>query len=122
MNEYMASKIHSQEMVYYSLDTPHSDNVDNNRVDNVHSSKYLNTISSPRLPNHLLKLKVGVPVMLLRNIDQSAGLCNGTRMIITKLGKYVIEGKIISGTNIGNKVYIPRLSLIPSDVRIPFKF
>jgi len=60
--------------------------------------------------------------MLLRNIDQSLGLCNGTRLIITKIGKYVLEGRVISGSNIGEKVFIPRLSLTPSDNRIPFKF
>lgn len=122
INDYIATNIVGEEMIYYSLDTPHSDNVETDCVDNVHSSEYLNIISSPGLPNHILKLKFNVPVMLLRNIDQNAGLCNGTRMIITKLEKYVVEGKIISGTHIGNKVYIPRLSLIPLDVQIPFKF
>lgn len=38
------------------------------------------------------------------------------------MGKYVLEGKVISGSNIGHKVYIPRLSLTPDDIRIPFKF
>ena len=61
-------------------------------------------------------------VMLLIVIDQSSGLCNGTRLIITKLGKYIVEGKVISRSNIKHKVFIPRLSLIPSDARIPFKF
>ncbi|KAM0046532.1 putative DNA helicase Pif1 [Helianthus debilis subsp. tardiflorus] len=37
------------------------------------------------LPNHRLVLKVGVPVMLLRNIDQQNGLCNGTRLQIKKI-------------------------------------
>nr|KYP45650.1 hypothetical protein KK1_032764 [Cajanus cajan] len=60
--------------------------------------------------------------MLLRNIDQSSGLCNGTRLIINQLGKYVSAAKVISGSNIGQKGFIPRLSLIPSYKRIPFKF
>jgi len=38
------------------------------------------------------------------------------------MGKFGREGKIISGSNIGEKVFIPRLSFPPSDVRIPFKF
>jgi len=38
------------------------------------------------------------------------------------MGKFVLEGKIISGSNIGENVFIPRLSLSPSDVKIPFKF
>jgi hypothetical protein len=60
--------------------------------------------------------------MLLRNIEQSLGLCNGTQLIVTKLGTYVIEGKVISDSNIGEKVFIHRLSLTRSDKRIPFKF
>jgi hypothetical protein len=49
-------------------------------------------------------------------------LCNGTRLIITRMGKFMLEGKVISGSNVGDKVFIPRLSISPSDVRIPFKF
>jgi ATP-dependent DNA helicase PIF1 len=59
--------------------------------------------------------------MLLRNIEQSLGLCNGTRLIITKLGTYVIEGRVISNNNIGKKIFILRLSLTLSGKRMPFK-
>ncbi|XP_075106828.1 uncharacterized protein LOC107832100 [Nicotiana tabacum] len=74
------------------------------------------------IPNHSIALKVGVPVMLLRNIDQSSGLCNGTRLIITKLENRVIEAKVLLGKMAGDKVFIPRMTLTPSDTRIPFKF
>ncbi|KAG5034939.1 hypothetical protein JHK85_010254 [Glycine max] len=44
------------------------------------------------------------------NIDQSSRLlCNGTCLIITKMGSYVLEAKVISRSNIGYKFYIPRL-------------
>ncbi|XP_075074901.1 uncharacterized protein LOC142162445 [Nicotiana tabacum] len=65
---------------------------------------------------------VGVPMMLLRNIDQSSGLCNGTRLIITKLENQVIEAKVLYGNMAGQKVFTPRMTLTPSDARIPFKF
>jgi len=38
------------------------------------------------------------------------------------MGRYVLEGKVISGSNVGDQVFIPRLSLTSSDMRIPFKF
>jgi len=38
------------------------------------------------------------------------------------MGKFVLEGNVISGSNIGEKVFIPKLSLSPTDVKIPFKF
>ncbi|KEH19891.1 PIF1-like helicase [Medicago truncatula] len=39
-----------------------------------------------------------------------------------KMGTYVLEAKVISGSNINQKVFIPRLSLVPSDKKIPFNF
>ncbi|CAN1744093.1 ATP-dependent DNA helicase PIF1 [Linum perenne] len=37
------------------------------------------------------------PVMILRNLNPSLGLCNGTRVLITKLGQHVIQGIVIGG-------------------------
>jgi ATP-dependent DNA helicase PIF1 len=58
--------------------------------------------------------------MLIRSLDPTAGLGNGTRLRITKMGRHVLEGKVIIGRKIGDKVYIPRLLLTPSYKRIPF--
>ena len=52
--------------------------------------------------------------MLLRNLDQIQGLCNDTRLIVTRLAKHAIAADIISGKNIGQNVYIPRMSMSPS--------
>ena len=52
--------------------------------------------------------------MLLKNIDQSEGLCNGTRLIVTRLANHVIEAKVILGKNIGAIVYIPRMEISPT--------
>ncbi|KAJ0458345.1 putative DNA helicase [Helianthus annuus] len=60
--------------------------------------------------------------MLLRNIDQQNGLCNGTRLQITFLGKRVIKAEVISDGNIGTRVFIPRINMIPLDKKIPFQF
>jgi ATP-dependent DNA helicase PIF1 len=91
-------------------------------IEDVHTPEFLNTIVASGLPNHKLRLKVGMLVMLLRNLNQQYGLCNRTRLIITRMGKFVLEGKVISGSNVVDKVFIPRLSISPSDVRIPFMF
>jgi hypothetical protein len=53
--------------------------------------------------------------MLHRNINQSVGLCNGTRLAITQLGQKVIEAQIITKTNVGDKILIPRIIMSPSD-------
>ncbi|XP_057723779.1 uncharacterized protein LOC130939707 [Arachis stenosperma] len=86
------------------------------------NTKFLNQIKYSGLSNHSLKLKKGVPIILLRNIDPAGGLCNGTRFIVSDLGTNVIGAEIVSGSHIGDKVFIPRMNLIPSDTGIPFKF
>ncbi|XP_022030318.1 uncharacterized protein LOC110931223 [Helianthus annuus] len=81
----------------------------------LYSPDVLNGLKISGLPNHRLVLKVGVPIMLLRNIDQQNGLCNGTRLQVTFLGKQVMEAEIISGANVGTRTFIPRITMIPSD-------
>ncbi|KAH7542701.1 hypothetical protein FEM48_Zijuj02G0102100 [Ziziphus jujuba var. spinosa] len=68
-------------------------------------SKFLNAIKCSEVPNHHLKLMVGFPIILLRNVDHYSGLCNGTRLVITRLGNNVLEGKVISESNAGFKVF-----------------
>jgi ATP-dependent DNA helicase PIF1 len=122
INDYMLDLIPGEEKIYLSCDSPLTKPSMMNRPDDIHTPEFLNTINESGLPRHKIRLKVGVPVMLMRNLDPTASLCNGTRLIITKMGRYVLEGKVITGSNIGEKVFIPRLSLEPSDTRIPFKF
>jgi len=122
INDYVMSLIPGEERKYLSCDTPIAKNSMSSRSDDKHTTEFLNTINASGIPHHKIKLKVGVHVMLLRNLDPTVGLCNITRLIITKMGRYVLEGKVITGSNIGKKAYIPRLSLSPSDTRIPFKF
>jgi hypothetical protein len=45
------------------------------------------------------RLKVGVSVLLI-NIAEILGLCNATRLIITKIGRYVLEGRVIFDNNL----------------------
>jgi ATP-dependent DNA helicase PIF1 len=61
-----------------------------------------------------------VPIMLLRNLNQSEGLCNGTRLIITLLGDLVLEAKIITGIHSGKIVLIPRICLPLKNYKLPF--
>jgi len=59
--------------------------------------------------------------MLLRNLDQSQGLCNGSQLIVTKLANHVISAKIINEKSKGTEIYIPRMSMSPSQSPWPFK-
>ncbi|XP_070005884.1 uncharacterized protein LOC107785461 [Nicotiana tabacum] len=122
VNDYMISLNNSQDKSYLSSDTICMSDHAFTSLEHVHTPEFLNSIKCSSIPNHSITLKVGVPVMLLRNIDQLSGLCNGTRLIITRLGNRVIEAKVLSGKMAGDKVFIPRMTLTPSEARIPFKF
>jgi ATP-dependent DNA helicase PIF1 len=60
--------------------------------------------------------------MLMRNIDQAVGLCNGTRLNVTDMGKNFIGCTVITRKNASDKIFVPRMNLIPSNPRLPFKF
>ncbi|XP_016206205.1 ATP-dependent DNA helicase PIF1-like [Arachis ipaensis] len=87
-----------------------------------YSLELLNSINCSGLPPHKLILKVGVPVMLLRNIDQSSGLCNGTRLQVRKLGNHVIEYEVLTSNNVGHIALIPRMNMVPTNETIPVRF
>ena len=46
-----------------------------------YNAEYLNTLKPNGFPQHMLDLKPGMPLMLLRNINPRQGLCNGTRIM-----------------------------------------
>jgi len=59
--------------------------------------------------------------MFLRNLDQVETLCNGSRLIVTRLANHVISAKIITERVCENEIYIPRKSMSPSHSPWPFQ-
>jgi ATP-dependent DNA helicase PIF1 len=55
-------------------------------MDSLYPVEFLNTLQFRSIANHKLELKVGVLILLLRNLNQLIGLCNGTRLIVKRLG------------------------------------
>jgi ATP-dependent DNA helicase PIF1 len=116
----MLSLLLGSEIKYYGADSI-SKCIDTcNDANILYPVEYLNSLSANNFPSYKLKLKIGAPVMLLRNLNQTIGLCNGTRLIITNLGQNVIEAVIITETHIGEKVYIPQINLTTQGCRSPF--
>ncbi|XP_076936475.1 uncharacterized protein LOC143603607 [Bidens hawaiensis] len=115
VNDRLLSMFPGEEKEYLSSDSICPDeNVRDTLQENMYSPDVLNGLKLSRMSNHKLVLKVGVPIMLLRNVYQKNGLCNGTRLQVKRLYNRVIE-VVISGTNIGDRTYISRTNLIPTD-------
>nr|GEW72848.1 hypothetical protein [Tanacetum cinerariifolium] len=92
INDRLLSQIPGEEVVYYSSDSIcKSEGVDSTYTESLYSPEVLNGLKLSGIPNRRLALKVGASIMLLRNINQTAGLCNGTRLRILKFAKHVIE-------------------------------
>nr|XP_023899951.1 ATP-dependent DNA helicase PIF1-like [Quercus suber] len=116
----MIDLINVDEETYLSADSICKASTNILDQDVMYPTELLNSLKYPDIPNHKLRLKVGLPIMLLRNLNQSAGLCNGTRLLVTQLSKWVLEAQIISGSHVGDKVFIPRIVLSPSESKWPF--
>jgi len=121
INTHVLSLIPGHERIYLSSDSLVDSSKDHGNLDLLYPVEFLNSLQFKGIPPpHKLILKIGSPVMLLHNLNQSAGLCNGTRLIITQLGDRVLEAQIITGSHIGDKVLLPRISLHVSSTKWPF--
>jgi hypothetical protein len=74
---------------------------------------FLNSLDLLGMPPHNLQLKVGSPVVLLRNLNPPWS-CNGTRLAIKKLIKNFIEAIILNGKFRGENKLLPRIPIIPT--------
>ena len=84
------------------------------------NTEYLNTLRPNGFPQHVLNLKPGMPLMLLRNINPRQGLCNGTRLIFDKcIDNKLLQCRIVETNRI---VLIPRISFIPKPSEYPFEW
>jgi PIF1 helicase. len=75
----------------------------------------------PGLQPHNLQLKVVSVVMTVQNLNQPE-LCNGTHLVIKKhLMINVVHATILRGKFKDEEVIIPKISMLPTDMRFQFK-
>ncbi|XP_076038004.1 ATP-dependent DNA helicase Pif1-like [Oratosquilla oratoria] len=113
VNSMIQKKTKGEEKTYFSVDTPVEEGTD------VQTSVF-NALTSPSLPPHQLKVKIGSVVMVVRNISPPK-LCNGSRVLVTNLKTNIIIGKTLGGSHRGEQVMIPRITLEASDTPVNFK-
>ena len=116
----LISLIPREQKSYYRYDTviPSYGNIDELNI--LYPQEILHTLNFNGIPPHKLNLKVGIPIILLQNLNQLIGLFSGTRLIITQLRNKIIEGQIINSNNINEKVYIPIIEITIHESKWPF--
>eukprot|EP00889_Picochlorum_renovo_P007403 jgi/Picre1/34433/NNA_001901.t1 len=75
--------------------------------DDAYPEEYLASIKESGLPPHVIRLKVGAPIIALRNITK--GVSNGTRMVVTKILNHSIKARVVHGPSTGREVLITRV-------------
>ncbi|XP_016192782.1 uncharacterized protein LOC107633693 [Arachis ipaensis] len=122
VNNHLMAIIPGGKKLYLSSDSIRMDEGNMESQLDLYGPELLNSINCSGLPPHKLIFKVGNPVMLLRNIDQSIGLCNGTRLQVRKVGNHVIECEVLTDNNVGHIVLTPRMNMVPTNETVLVRF
>ena len=83
INNKILETLNTEEFICYASDTPSEENPEV-------PIEYLNTLDVPGLPLFELRLKVGMPIMVIRNINKKRNICNGTRLIVERVTGYLL--------------------------------
>ena len=81
-----------------------------------YTPEFLHSLTPSGFPPALLKIKLGSPIIVLRNLQPKQGVCNGSRGIVTRLTRQVLEVRLLSG----NYVLLPRIKLIYIDPEMSY--
>ncbi|XP_078449987.1 ATP-dependent DNA helicase Pif1-like [Lampetra planeri] len=119
MNEAVADRLREAPQVYLSTDSVEDDERAGSAF---FETDVLNSVNINGVPPHKLILNKGIAVMMMRNLNPDAGLCNGTRLRIVEMKPHVIRATIMTGTHNGKEVLIPQILFISDDDTKDFPF
>ncbi|XP_026451721.1 uncharacterized protein LOC113352060 [Papaver somniferum] len=120
INSHILACIPGEEHTYLSADYIGPESTEYHSSVIFYDKEFLNKHECSGMASHKLTLKVGVPIMLLRNISQPDGLRNGTKLIVKQLGEKVIKSEILTGPGVGNIVFIPRIVMTTPETSLLF--
>ena len=106
--------------MYSSVDSV-DDDLDEEEREHRYPTSFLNSQTPSGMPHHNLFLKEGAIAMLLRNVNKASGLTNGVRVVIRRMHDLFLDVEILTGASQGKRVFIPRMTLTPSDTDLPFQ-
>ncbi|XP_057418863.1 uncharacterized protein LOC130713079 [Lotus japonicus] len=99
VDKYVLSQLPAQKMTYLSSDSIWGVDEEVGVEAGWVTTEFLNDIKCSGIPDHKLVLKMGSSVVLMRNLDISTGLCNGTRLIVTHLCPNFVGCIVVTDTH-----------------------
>lgn len=115
INHQILQKVPGITTQYKSIDTVTNEN----EVCNF-PTEFLNSLEIIGMPPHILTIKIGVPLIIMRKLDPPK-LCNGTRVVVKNQTRNLIEATIINGKYKGENVLIPKIPIITTDSATEFR-
>jgi ATP-dependent DNA helicase PIF1 len=114
INKLILNRMPGEQHALFSVDKADVSNSDDTNASNELFQVTTKYLYPPNFPRSKLQLKIGSVVMLLRNLNVQAGLCNETRMLVREVGAYTLQVSIITSANPDdtNIIHcIPRITL-----------
>ncbi|XP_028084854.1 uncharacterized protein LOC114285971 [Camellia sinensis] len=99
LNEKIIQRFPGESRVYHSFDKVEND------TQNLYQQEFLNSISPGGMPPHALHLKVGAPIMFLRNLDPSSGILEKIKLL-QLWENYQEESNMVAAEKVTNQVSI----------------
>jgi ATP-dependent DNA helicase PIF1 len=115
VNEMIMDIFGGEERTYLSADSA-EDAGDNTE----YAAEFPHTLNPSGMPPHKLRLMIGTPIILLRNLNAQEGMANGTRLIVERLMHRCLQARIMNGSHACSSVLIPRVPCTPSRQELPF--
>jgi PIF1-like helicase len=101
---------------YFAIDTLYSDEQSHGIAI---SDEIMHCQTPDGLPLFELRLRPGIPVMLLCNLNHSKGLANGSRMVLTRVHSRLLKRRLLSSKFHGQFCLIPRVKLVTNADHFP---
>jgi len=118
ISDIIMEKIPGEIILYPSADSINLPKDSTVEQPQIYSLEFLRSLKISELPPDELKLKLGVPIILLKNLNPSEGFCNETRLICHAFQNKVIDAEIIIRSLIGKCVFISHITLTPSETKL----
>ena len=106
------NRLEGREQIFLSATTVECDNLldqENYPIENALAE------TPNSYPPHMLKFKVGAIIILLKNWSLKDGLCNGTRMRVTRMYNYSITAAILRGPNKDKEFIFQQVTFRPPE-------